>query len=320
MLAGGYQIRNGIRIFSGSGFPKSGTSGTGVDAHGEGAPTGSIYVDKTTGVAFVNEGSVTSPYWSPLSANQRGLLCWRDDFSHGQGIAIADTATSFVMPSGVRVSGQGLAETDSGFVISATEAGYVGTATTTDEDLHAIVLSPSPLAGTVALMQPDQNDVCVVDVICAQSSAITARRQFIGFSANATIALDPLLTGATTTITLADTISDDIAGLYFDAGLTDADRYYGVTDKGNTSATLDVSAVSDTGVDQAAAGTYQRFRVEVDSDGGVRMFIDKALVATKAAGTLDTDEEIHPVWQMSAAAAAVKTALVKSFAAWGKRP
>ena len=321
LSGGGFQVRRGVRYFSGEGFPKSGTSGTGVGRDGRGAPVGSIYTDDVTGVSFKNFGSATSPYWYPTDFSQPKLLGWFSDWRDGAGKAHADTAaTATVAGSGIRVHGQGIAETDSGLVITMTATdgkGAVGTLTTTDEDAHTAVVSVG--LGTTPVFQPDQNGTVVVDTLLTNVSAITLRAAFLGFCGSAADALDPLMTYSATTISFADTIADDVAGLTFSVELTDTDRWFAPHDKANASASIATTATGvDTGVDVAAAGTYQFLRTEVDADGAVRMFIDKAQVASFAAGTLDTDEEIHPLVYVESTSTAVKAIAMRHFATWGK--
>jgi hypothetical protein len=197
------------------------------------------------------------------------------------------------------------------------DQGAIGRMTTTDEDEHTLVLSVG--TGTTPVFQPDQNGTIVVDAIVSHVSAITLRAFFVGFTGSAADALDPLINGSTVTISYPATIGDDLAGICFDVGLTDADRLYAAHVKSDAVASRDTTDTGiDLGVDVAAAGTYQRFRVEVDADGTARMFIDKALVGTFSAA-LDADEEIHPVLQLISESAAVKSLDVKQFMAYGKR-
>jgi hypothetical protein len=301
-------------VLPNAGSPISGTAGTGAATF---AAPGALLRDTETDVLYINEGTLASPYWTPASFDQRGLMAWYTDFRDGAVKAVSDTAaTATLAGSGIRVHGQGIAETDSGLAIAMSDQGAVGSITTTDEDAHTIVLSVG--TGTVPVFQPDQNGTIVVDAEVSQTSAITERSLFLGFCGSAADALAEVCTGATVTISFAATIGDDVAGLFFDTGLTDGDRYFYPSDKGNANASIATTAC-DTGVDVAAAGTYQRLRVEIDADGGGRMFINKALVATLPAASLDVDEELQPVLILGAAAAAVKTAAVKSFGAWGSR-
>ncbi len=310
----GLGLTGNTRILAGTTLPKSGTAGTFKNC-----AAGSLYFATTSRTFFVNEGSAGNPYWTPTNFNQRGLLAWASDFRDGVGKAHSDTAaTATIGGSGLRIHGQGIAETDSGAVITMSDQGAICRLTTTDEDEHTVVMSVGN--GTTPVYQPDQNGTIVVDAKVSHATAITLRGFFFGFGGSAADALDPMINGSTTTISFANTIADDIAGMCMDVGLTDADGIFCVTDKGNANASIATTATSvDPSVTVAAAGTYQRFRVEVDADGAVRMFVDKILKATFAAGTLDTDEEIHPILQIISESAAVVALDVQHFHTWGAR-
>lgn len=322
IAAGGFQVRNGVRYFSGSGFPKSGTAGTGITRNGRGAPTGSIYVDKLSGVAFTNEGSVTSPYWSPVSFDQRGLLGWHGDFRDGTGKALADTAaTATLVGTGLRIHGQGIeVNGDSGLTVvyTATDGkGPVGVLATTDEDAHLSVISVG--TGTTPVFQPDQNGTMVVDTLVTNVGDLLAKAIFCGFCGSAANALDPIMTYTGTTISFAATVGDDVAGLAFSSELTAASTWFAPHDKGNANASIATTATGvNTGVTVAAAGTYQRLRVECDADGTVRTFIDKVLTSTHAAA-LDTDEEMQPMVYLESSTTTAITMNLRHFSAWGKR-
>lgn len=291
------------------GAPSSGTSGTLVNE----AEAKALLIDTTNGVLFVNEGTRTSPYWTPTSFNQAPLWGVFSDFRSQVGIAVADTATEFIIPdSGLRVFGQGLAETDAGLVVqTAGEGGNVGRCTTTDEDGHVIAIGME-----AGVMQPDQHQLLVVDCEVTQVSAITLRAMFCGFIGTAADALDPPVTGSTVTATL---VQDDLAGLHFDVGYTATSRYYAVHNKSDEAASQTVNTGSrDTGVDVSTAGTYQRLRVEINATGGMTAFINKAQVFSLATA-LDADEEVSPVLALESTSAAVKSMDVKRFAAWAYR-
>lgn len=323
-LASGFQVRNGAGFYSGTVFPKSGTAGTTV-RDGSGAPAGSLYMDTGSKVLFVNEGTNVSPYWTPTSITQRGLLGWYSDFTTGGndvsglgtlGVPIADTNTaSTLLGSGLRLHGQGLSEVDSGMTVALSDQGAIATLVTTDEDAHLTCLSVGQ--GTVPVFQPDQNGTIVLDVNVAYTS-LTACAGFVGFGGDATAALDPLMTYSGTTISFAATQADDIAGLTWSSEMGDNDRWYAPHDKGNANATILTTATGvDTGVD-AVAGVYQRLRVEVDADGVVRVFIAKALISTFSA-CLDADEEITPLVYIEDSTTSTKSMTLKHFYAYGKR-
>lgn len=297
-----------LRPWQYAGAPSSGTSGTLVNE----AEAGAILLDTTNFVSYINEGSRTSPYWTPTSFDQRALFGVWTDFRDQAGKAVADTAAEAIVPgSGLRIFGQGVAETDSGLVVqTAGEGGNLGRMTVTDEDAHTIAIGME-----AGVMQPDQHQLLVVDAELTHVSAITLRAMFLGFLGTAADALDPAVTGATTTATL---VQDDLAGVFFDVGLTAASRLYGVHNKSDEAATQDLTADGDTGVNIAAAGTFQRIRVEINAGGDMLVFVNKAQVYSRA-DALDADEECSPVLYMESTSTAVKSMDVKRFSAWAYR-
>lgn len=298
------------------GPPKSGTSGTGVGY----ATKGTLLIDGTNGVTFINEGTSASPYWTPCPYDQPKLWGVNTDFRSQTGEPVADTDAEAILSSGLRVYGQGLAETDSGLVVqTAAEGGNVARITTTDEDAHTIAIGMEDV-----VMQPDQHSLLVIDVEFTNVSAITARAIFCGFIGAAADALDPVVTGATTTATL---VLDDLAGLFMDAGFTDADGIMAVSEKSNTAGTQ--TGLTNVGT-MPAAGTYTRLRVECDSTGSCRGFQDKvdlglipgatgANTHSASEDALDADEEVSPVFYLESQAAATKSIDVRRFATWAYR-
>ena len=298
-----------LRPWQLAGAPSSGTAG---DLAGKAEP-GVLLWDKTNGVLFVNEGTKLSPYWTPVSYDQRPLFAFHSDFRDKVGKAVANTDGEGILAgSGLRIFGQGVDETDSGGVVQAAGEGGQGLLrlTTTNEAAHVIALGSE-----AGIMQPDAHQLLVIDAVLTNVSAITLRSLFFGFVGLAADALDPPVTGATTTATL---VQDDLAGLFFDVGLTDGDRLFGVSNKGNADATQDLTAEGDTSTDIAAAATEQRLRVEIDAAGGMTAFVDKVLVYTLAAA-LDVDEEVSPVLALESTSAATKSLDVRQFAAYAYR-
>ena len=288
------------------GPPSSGPSGT---LAGLAIPNAVLW-DTTNGVMFVNEGTQASPYWTPAGYDQAPLFGVHSDWRDGVGMPIASTPLT-IAGSGVRVFGQGSEISDSGAVPqTAGEGGVELRLTTTNEAEHLVALGMD-----AGVMQPDQHQLLVVDVELSNVSAITARAMFCGFVGLAADTLDPTVTGATTVATL---IQDDMAGLWFDSGLTDVDRIFGVHNKSNADATQDLTVDGDTSTDIAAAGTYQRLRVEIAADGDMLGFVDKVQVYSQAIA-LDVDEECSPVFYLESQATAIKTADVRRFAAWAYR-
>jgi len=299
-----------MRAWQFAGPPASGTAGT--FAGSDLLEAGALLWDLANGVMYVNEGTNLSPYWTPTTINQRGLFGVDTDFRDRGGKAIGDVTATLTIPgSGLRVFGQGVEVADSGLVVqTAGEGGALGRMLTTNEDAHLLAIGMS-----AGVMQPDQHGQLVLDVELTMVSAITARSLFVGFLGTAANALDPAVTGATTVATF---VQADIAGLWMDAGLTDADRIFGVHDKGGAASTQDLTVDGDTTIDLAAAGTEQRFRVEIGADGNMRGFIDKALVYTRAIA-LAVDQEVSPVVYLETQATAVISADVRRVSMWANR-
>jgi hypothetical protein len=313
IISGGQVIEGAReRMFLNAGAPLSGsTNGTLRDA----APPTALLRDTTNDVLYVNEGTLASPYWTPVSYDQHGLLGWHSDFRDGVGKAIADTANSVVLAgSGFRVHGQGIEEADSGLTIAHTaELGPLASLIATNQDAHLAAIG---LGDTTLPFQPDVNGPMVIDVLVSNLTDILTRAFFLGFIGAAADLLDPVVTSVTTTITL---VLDDLAGLIMDSQLTDAAGLMAPHNKSNEAATLEVSATGvDTGTDMAAAGTYQRFRVEISAAGVMTCFADKVQIASIAA-SLDADEEVAPVLYLESTDANTKTLNVKRIAVYATR-
>lgn len=292
-----------------AGAPTSGTSGSFAGV----CEPGDLLSDVSNGVLFVNEGTRASPYWTPCGYDQAPLFGVHTDFRDQAGKAVADTAASAVVPgSGLRVFGQGVAETDSGLVVqTAAEGGSEARLTATNEDGHLIAIGMD-----AGVMQPDQHQLLVVDTELSHVSAITLRAMGLGFVGTAADALDPPVTGGTVTTTL---VQDDAAGVFFDVGFTDADRLYAFHNKSNEAANQDATdGGRDTGVDIPAAGTYCRLRVEIDVAGNMLVFKDKVQVAS-IEDALDADEECSPVLWLESTSTATKSMDVRRFATWAYR-
>jgi hypothetical protein len=293
---------------SAAGEPISGSAGTGIGV----ADGGAQYIDTDRKVTYYNETNASSPFWTPHDlAYHPNLLAFVTDFRDGVGKALDDAAASLLLPCGVRVHGQGIEEADSGMVVSWPEGGARATLTVTNEDAHGIALSAAAALNGAPAIQPDREGPLVVEALLRIDTALTLRRLFLGFLGTVPEALDPPATGATTTITL---VQDDMAGLFFDAGLTAATMFCAIRNKSDAAASQTVAATS-TGVVCPAADTAFWLRVEIGRDGTMYCFINKVLVAT-VAGALDVDEEVAPVLYLGSTSAATKAMSVHRFAAW----
>ena len=303
-------------VYIHAGPPVSGTSfGSPVGV----VDAGGILLDSTNGNLYVNEGTQTSPYWTPLSMEQPGLFSAYVQNSVGLGVPLANTNAEEYVAKGVRVFGQGLeVNDDSGFVGgTGVEGAEFNVMHVTNEASHLTAL------GTQAgIYQPDTHGTLAVDVTWADVADIATSSVFLGFIGTAASALDPVVTGATTTATFQ---IDDLAGWYSDSSMTDVNGGFLVSEKSDTSGT---QTGLTTVVDRAAAGTYQRLRVEVTTAGQAIVFANRAEVGvipgatdtnTHAAGenALDVDEEVSPVFYVENSTTTTRTANVKQFSTWG---
>lgn len=291
-----------------AGAPSSGTSGALAGV----IEPGAILFDNVHGVAFINEGTKASPYFTPLSMDQWAMFGVNEDFRDNAGVAVAGVVASVHIPgSGLRVFGQGAATNDSGLVpLTAGEGGISADMTTTDEAAHLLAVGMP-----AGVMQPDAHSLLVVEAEFTMETALTARSIGLGFIGTAADALDPPVTGATTVATL---VQDDLALMIMDAGLTDADGIFAVHNKSDAAATQDLTADGDLSATIAAVGTFQRWRVEIAADGDMTCFINKAQVYSQAIA-LDVDEECSPVFYVRSLAAAIKKTTLRRFATYAFR-
>lgn len=326
VIAKGFQGLNGARVFDGSGMPTSGTSGTGVNArNGQGAPNGSLYLDVDSECVFVNEGTKESPYWTPVSFNQRGLVGLQTDWNGATGRAGTATTDNSIDTNGVKYFGQGIEvnDADTAMTVSYPIGGPLLTFGTTNEANHSSSLG---LGGTAGLWKPGTNGVMVADITFTAITDILTRAFILGFQGDANgaqeEALDPIVTGSTTTLTFSavGTAGDNLAGMVMDSRMTAASTIFAFNNKANAAATQTAaSAALTVAATVPAAATYSRWRVEIDTDGTMRCFVDKVLVKTVSAA-LTTTVAHKPVFQMvNTTTTASLQCGIRRFGVWAKR-
>jgi hypothetical protein len=245
----------------------------------------------------------------PLDHLKHAKLAYAVQMNSVESEALADTDAALLrVIDGVRIHGQGIAEADSGAVWTNGADGFVATLTTTDEAAHLVALSYG--TDTEAFDAATYGPMSV-EAVVSMTSALTDRALFVGFAAGLADALDPVVTGSGTTITL---VNDDLVGLYFDSGLTAASRLYLPYNNANGAATIETTATGvDSGVNFSAAGTYVRLRVTVHADGRVVGYVNGAKVCETAAGAVATTVDLNPLVYVESNAAAVKIMTLKEF-------
>jgi hypothetical protein len=200
-----------------------------------------------------------------------GLIVLMEDFT-GPEVPVAGTGTTDKLAC-FRVVGDGLAEADSG--ITSQEAdpclNGVGRLTTTDEDKHCValvtplMLKPSTMAPIVVEARFEHDDLDTKEV-------------FIGLSdvnADDLSIEDDVIHGETTTITLT---ASDLCGFLWCSDLTDDEDLHAVYNGGSTTGAT-VSTEVDLDCDLVAA-TMKVVKLEVDSNGTARWYVDGSLKKT----------------------------------------
>lgn len=325
LQAYGLQFGSGARIISGSGFPISGTAGTGVGVNG-GPAVGSLYIDKTSGVHFQNDGTAASPYWYPVSMDQRGITGVNTDFGQWTTQDGTSTAANLHDPgTGLEVFGQGLEvnDVDTAMTRSYPIGGPLLTFGTTNETNHSSSLG---LAGTAGLWKPATNGTMVVEAYFTGITDIVTRAFILAFQGDANgaqeKALDPIVTGSTVTLTFSavGSAGDNLTGLIMDSRLTAADSIFAFNNKADAAATQLTSAAALTvAATMPAAATYSRWRVEVGTNGTAYFFVDKVLVKT-VASALTTTTAVKPVFQMvNTTTTATLQCGLRRFGCWAAR-
>ena len=313
----------GAAHYSGTGFPKSGTAGATV-RDGFGAPPGSTYVDITNDVLFVNEGTAVSPYWTPVSMDQRGITGLATDFSNCTGRLGTATTTSSADASlpQLRYAGNLIDQSDANtaMTISYPLANPLLTLGTENQDGGFSYLS---IGSTTAEWKPNVVGMMVVEATFTGITDILTRSIFCGFTASKDVALLEPVTGATTTLTFSatGTEGDNVHGLVMDSQLTSASTWFLATNAANAAATqTTASAALTVAATMPAAATYVRTRVEIDTDGAIRAFVDKVLVKTLAAASATVGTALAPIFGQGNTTTTASLQLgVRRFAAWAVR-
>jgi hypothetical protein len=202
------------------------------------------------------------------------VIC--DDFT-GNIDLVANTATSRVIGNGsFKLHGQGIAEVDSGAPSVANKENGVIRLTTTDEAAHAAA------AVTDAVFKPSVNGTVVLEARVSMQ-ALTARHAFIGFSDVGLVTAISPATGSTVTITLADS---DLIGFLMSSTLTAATAWHAVHNGGSsTGVTVSTSLVTG---EVAVAAEMDVLRIEIDTNGTGRWYINGELVKTLAGAVAPT--------------------------------
>ena len=204
-----------------------------------------------------------------MAQSDRGRIELFSDFFSEDNIA--NTAETRQLGPFI-VGGQGSAEVDAGVPSISGVLSGAGRITTTNEDNHTTLVGTN-IAFDVALMGP------LVAEARVQLDNLDTKEVFFGFTdidPNTLSIETDVMTGASTTLTLT---ASDICGFFLSAELTDDEDWHMVYNGGTT--TGETTSTSVDADDDAVAGEWQVLRLEIDTNGTARWYIDGVLKQTK---------------------------------------
>jgi len=223
-----------------------------------------------------------------------------DDFI-GFEVPVASTAAPatapYFTPGGLRVVGQGLEVNDSGVVgLDADGLNGVVRLTTTDETEHSVGFT------TNSSFDMALNGGIGIEARVRFENTDT-KQVYFGLTDVVTNGVGILegeqMVGSGTAITLT---SSDLCGFMMSADLTDATDWHGVYKGGSATAS---TTSTDVDLDDVAGTDFQVLRLEVDSNGTARWYIDGDLKQT-VTGAVSTSTDLAVLLMVEAKGAAVE--------------
>jgi hypothetical protein len=202
---GSLLMKGGVRVFSGSGAPTDGTSGTGA---GKAGP-GSLYVRTGNGTIYVNTNTQASPTWGALGT-VAALASAHIFVGNGGGVATDVAVTGDVTISNTGVTAIGAGKVTNAMVVPAALDGTVAKVVA---DVNVIGGIPVTFRITAAALTGDidvvmTHKIRVIDAYCINTAAGGAADTII-VKNGATAITDAMdINKADKVITRAGTIDD----------------------------------------------------------------------------------------------------------------
>ena len=231
----------------------------------------------------------------------RGKIEIFEDFLAGEDIVANTAASRSFGGSGLRVIGQGIAETDSGVtVLEADGLNGVGVLTTTNEDAHSCGLATG-LVFDVAKMAP-----LVAECRVQFADQDTKAFYFVFTDVNTDTAIleGNNLVAASGTLTLS---ASDLCGFLIDAEATDDEDWIMAYNGGTTTGETTIANIDAN--DDAVAGEFQILRLEIFPNGTARWYIDGVLKQT-VEGAISTTTDVGLLAMIEARGAAIEYAYI----------
>jgi len=206
-----------------------------------------------------------------------------EDFLAGEDIVAATAATRAFGGSGLRVIGQGIADTDSGITVGEADGlNGVGILTTTNEDAHSVGLTTGKVF--------DVGKMAPINIECrVQFPDLDTKAFYFGLTdvnADATILEGEIGVAAGATLTLS---ASDLCGFLIDAEATDDEDWIMLYNGGTTTGQTTIASIDAN--NDAVAAEWDILRLEVSINGTARWYVNGVLKQT-VTGAVSTSTDL----------------------------
>ena len=230
-----------------------------------------------------------------------GKISIFEDFLAGEDIVAATAATRSFGSSGLRVIGQGIAETDSGITVGESDGlNGVGILTTTNEDAHSCGLTTGKVF--------DVGKMAPINIECrVQFPDLDTKAFYFGLTDvndDTTILEGNNLVAASGTLTLS---ASDLCGFLIDAEATDDEDWIMVYNGGTTTGETTIANID--ADNDAVAGEWDILRLEVGINGTARWYVNGVLKQT-VTGAVSTSTDLAVLAMIEARSAAIEYAWI----------
>ena len=224
-----------------------------------------------------------------------------EDFLAGEDIVAATAATRSFGSSGLRVIGQGIAETDSGITVGESDGlNGVGILTTTNEDAHSCGLTTGKVF--------DVGKMAPINIECrVQFPDLDTKAFYFGLTdvnGDTAILEGENLVAASGTLTLS---ASDLCGFLIDAEATDDEDWIMVYNGGTTTGETTIANID--ADNDAVAGEWDILRLEVGINGTARWYVNGVLKQT-VTGAVSTSTDLAVLAMIEARSAAIEYAWI----------
>ena len=224
-----------------------------------------------------------------------------EDFLAGEDIVAATAATRSFGSSGLRVIGQGIAETDSGITVGESDGlNGVGILTTTNEDAHSCGLTTGKVF--------DVGKMAPINIECrVQFPDLDTKAFYFGLTDvndDTTILEGNNLVASGASLTLS---ASDLCGFLIDAEATDDEDWIMVYNGGTTSGETTIANID--ADNDAVAGEWDVLRLEVSINGTARWYVNGVLKQT-VEGAVSTSTDLAVLAMIEARSAAIEYAWI----------